>query len=94
MTPHPTVVLVVLMEVLWAIAAACPSAVLETYCHPDLARPRFAEIDRQLIEIHCNAPRSICIERFLARISERHPSHREHVHPLAEISAAVDRRAA
>ena len=77
------------MEVLWSIAAGCPSAVLETYWYPESAVPRFAHLARLCIEVHCTAPKEVCIERFLARVPHRHSSHREHFSPMEEVRGAI-----
>lgn len=61
------------MEVLFALAADAPSAVLESFWRRPLALERLGALGRPLVEVHCACPREVSQERYLARI--RHPGH-------------------
>ncbi len=65
------------MEVLWTLAARCPSAVLEAPFRPEsaLERGRLASLDAQFVEVHCSCSPAVAIRRYNARAHERHPTH-------------------
>jgi len=65
------------MELLWALAADSPAAVLEANFWPD--DPRHGERARALgartVEVHCSCPIEECLRRYAARAASRHPVH-------------------
>jgi len=65
------------MEVLWTLAARCPSAVLEAPFRSEsaLERERLAGLDAQFVEVHCSCSPAVAIRRYNARAHHRHPTH-------------------
>jgi predicted kinase len=65
------------MEVLWALAARCPSAILEAPFRPHSARERqrLVSLDAQFIEVHCSCSPAEAIRRYNMRAHQRHPTH-------------------
>jgi predicted kinase len=63
-------------DVLWAVAANCPEAVLEGNFYPGSAA-RLRSLDDRPVEIFCRCPIEQCRERFAERMAreERHPVH-------------------
>ena len=65
-------------EVLYAIAAALPAAVLDANLGPE-AGPRLRALDADLIEVFCRCPPDEVERRFAARAPTRHPGHVDHL---------------
>jgi hypothetical protein len=61
------------MEVLFALAADAPSAVLESFWRRPLAVEHLQALGRPLLEVHCACPPELSRSRFRARA--RHPGH-------------------
>lgn len=65
------------MELLWALAADAPAAVLEANFWPN--HPLHAAHVRQLgaatTEVHCSCPLVECRRRYAERAASRHPAH-------------------
>lgn len=70
-------------EVLWALAASCPQAILEGNFRP-VAADRLRALDDDSVEVFLRCPLEICRERFEQRIVQgsRHPVHPPTVPPL------------
>jgi predicted kinase len=65
-------------EVLYAVAAALPAAVLDANLGPEAA-PRLRALDADLIEVFCRCPAEEIERRFVARAPTRHPGHVDHL---------------
>jgi hypothetical protein len=61
------------MEVLFALAADAPTAVLESFWRRPFAVDRLAALGRALLEVHCACPPELARARFRERV--RHPGH-------------------
>lgn len=65
------------MELLWALAADAPAAVLEANFWPADPRPaaRLRALGGVLVEVHCRCPLDECARRYRERANSRHPIH-------------------
>jgi predicted kinase len=74
------------MELLWRLAARCPSAVLDANFRPYNAyeHTRLRQLDATIIEIHCNCPADELARRFADRARTAHPAH-----PLTQLPAEL-----
>jgi glucokinase len=61
------------MEVLFALAADAPSAVLESFWRRPLAVEHLRALGRPLLEVHCACPPEVSTARYRERV--RHPGH-------------------
>ncbi len=61
------------MEVLFALAAAAPRAVLESFWRRPSAVDRLRALERPLLEVHCACPPELSQARVRDRV--RHPGH-------------------
>ena len=63
-------------EVMWAVAARAPHAVLEGNFYPSAAT-RLRALDQAVLEVFCRCPLQVCRDRFERRLREdnRHPVH-------------------
>lgn len=73
------------MDLLWDLAPHCPSVILEANFRtrsPE-ERARVADLDAQVVEVHCRLPLDEASRRFAdrARAERHHPAH-----PLREMS--------
>ena len=69
-------------EVMWALAAHTPAAVLETSWHRERARPRLEALGKPVVEVHCTCPDAVLRRRLEWRAgTDRHPIHREVITP-------------
>jgi predicted kinase len=69
-------------EVLYALAATAPAAVLETSWHNERCAPRLRGLGKPLVEIHCHCPAGVRKRRLAERAATtRHPIHREVITP-------------
>jgi predicted kinase len=69
-------------EVLYALAATAPAAVLETAWHNQPCPPRLRDLGKPLVEIHCHCPAGVRKRRLADRAATtRHPIHREMITP-------------
>jgi predicted kinase len=74
-------------EVLYALAATAPAAVLETSWHRKRCTPRLRQLGKTIVEVFCHCPADVIAHRLRARAAtDRHPIHREVITP-----AMVDR---
>ena len=64
---------VVSTEVLLALAADAPTAVLESFWRRPLAVERLRALGRPLLEVHCSCPPEVSRTRYRQRV--RHPGH-------------------
>ena len=64
-------------EVMWAVAARAPHAVLEGNFYPSFAA-RLRSLDAPFVELFCRCPLSVCRDRFERRLRE---DNRHRVHP-------------
>ena len=60
-------------EVLFALAAEVPTAVLESFWRRPLAVDRFTALGRPVVEVHCACPSDVALTRYRERV--RHPAH-------------------
>jgi predicted kinase len=71
-------------EVLWALLPSLTEGVLEAYwpiSEPWRSRARrvLSNLSSPTIEVFCDCPKELSIERFIARsATDRHPAHAEH----------------
>jgi predicted kinase len=65
------------MEVLWALAAASPSVVLEANFRPrsGYERGRISALGGRLVEVNCACPPEVAARRYAERAVTRHPAH-------------------
>jgi predicted kinase len=65
------------MEVLWAVAACCPQAVLEANFRPgrDDERTHLAALEARIVEVYCYCSPAEVMRRYAARAPHRHPTH-------------------
>jgi hypothetical protein len=61
------------MEVVLALAAEAPRAVLESFWRRPLALERLRALGRPLLEVHCACPAAVARARYHERV--RHPGH-------------------
>jgi hypothetical protein len=61
------------MEILFALAADAPAAVLESFWRRPVAVDRLAASGRPLLEVHCACPPELARTRYHRRV--RHPAH-------------------
>jgi predicted kinase len=74
------------MELLWHLAARCPSAVLEANFRPrnPYEQERLRSLDAAVIELYCRCPPDEVARRFAARARTAHPAH-----PLQQLTAQM-----
>ncbi|MFJ1869462.1 AAA family ATPase [Streptomyces sp. NPDC088097] len=84
------------MELIWALAARCPAAVIEANFlprHPE-TRPRLAALAADVVEVHCHCPLPEAARRFTARAADsgHHPVHIRSLpeHVLAEYDRPLE----
>jgi predicted kinase len=84
----------VAMEMLWALAAFAPAAVLEANFFADDPRHRAhaAALGVLPVEVHCVCPLAECVRRYVERAPSRHVAHVEEDAVLAA-SAGYERSA-
>jgi predicted kinase len=65
------------MELLWALAADAPAAVLEANFWPDDPRhgERARALGARIVEVHCSCLIEECRRRYARRAESRHPVH-------------------
>lgn len=69
-------------EVLYALAATAPAAVLETSWHPERCTPRLRQLGKPILEVVCQCPADVLAQRLRVRAAtDRHPIHREMISP-------------
>jgi len=70
-------------EVMWAVAARAPHAVLEGNFYPSAAT-RLRALDQAVLEVFCRCPLQVCRDRFERRLRDdnRHRVHPPDVPPL------------
>jgi len=63
------------MELLWALAAAAPAAVIEANFRPrnDCQRAKLSGLAVRPVEVHCACPPELAVKRYNARVT--HPVH-------------------
>lgn len=70
------------IEVLYALAATSPAAVLETSWHPDRCATRLRQLGKPILEVLCQCPADVIAHRLRVRAAtDRHPIHREVISP-------------
>lgn len=70
------------LDVLYAIAADCPAAVLESNFHTEFSRPRIAALPGPVVEVFCRCDADLAQRRLLDRAAGllgpgRHPVHHD-----------------
>ena len=70
------------MELLWALAADAPAAVLDANFWPDDPRPlgRIRDLADQPVEVFCACPVPECRRRYATRAASRHAVHLDGYH--------------
>jgi hypothetical protein len=69
-------------EVLYALAATAPAAVLVTSWHPGRCGPRLRQLGKPVLEVLCRCPADVVAHRLRVRAAtDRHPIHREMITP-------------
>lgn len=63
------------MEVLFALAAASPGAILEANWWASVAGPRIAALPGSIVEVFCQCDPQLAYQRYRDRASGRHPGH-------------------
>jgi predicted kinase len=65
------------MEVLWAVAACCPQAVLEANFRPhsELERTALTALQARIVEVYCVCSPAEAQHRYAERGPHRHPTH-------------------
>jgi predicted kinase len=65
------------MELLWALAADSPAAVLEANFWSDhpMNGERVRALGARTVEVHCSCPLEECLRRYQARAATRHSVH-------------------
>jgi predicted kinase len=65
------------MELVWALAADSPAAVLEANFWSDhpLTGERARALGARTVEVHCSCPIEECLRRYQARATSRHSVH-------------------
>jgi predicted kinase len=63
------------MELLWALAAGAPAAVIEANFRPhsEYERAKLSGLAERPVEVHCACPPELALRRYNARIT--HPAH-------------------
>jgi predicted kinase len=67
------------MELLWALAADAPAAVLEANFWPGDERleRHLRKLDANAVEVHCACPQAVAMRRYSERRASRHAVHAE-----------------
>jgi len=73
------------MDVLFAIAAASPGAILENNWYAGLAGPRLARLGSPIVEVFCRCDPDLAYRRYRRRAGDRHPGHFDAVRDRAEL---------
>jgi cytidylate kinase len=70
-------------DVMFAIAASCPDALLEANFKPDSDTTRISKLPGIKLQVFCTAPAEELVERVLERADEggRHPIHEDAMNP-------------
>jgi predicted kinase len=65
------------MELLWALAADAPAVVLEANFYTDdpRTRGRLAGLGSTLVEVFCDCPEEVYLQRYAERAGSRHGAH-------------------
>lgn len=65
------------MELIWALAARCPEAILEANFHPrhPATRPRLEALAANVVEVYCRCPPEEAARRYADRAPSTHPVH-------------------
>ena len=65
------------MQVLWAVAACCPQAVLEANFRPHSERERahLIALQARMVEVYCVCSPVEALRRYAERGPHRHPTH-------------------
>ncbi len=65
------------MQVLWAVAACCPQAVLEANFRPQSERERahLTALQARVVEVYCICSPAEALRRYAERGPHRHPTH-------------------
>lgn len=82
------------MELLWALAAQAPAAVLEANFYTDdpRTRGRLAGLAANPVEVFCRCPEEVYLRRYAERVPSRHGAHVDGARsPLAEGFARASR---
>jgi predicted kinase len=67
------------MELMWALAAEAPAAVLEANFWPGDERHErhLRKLDANTVEVHCACPQAVAMRRYSERRASRHAVHAE-----------------
>lgn len=77
------------MELLWTLAAYAPAVVLEANFRPksEYERQRLRDLHRPIVEVYCDCPPELAIDRYARRASS--PQHHRGAHPTTSLSRDV-----
>ena len=78
------------IEVLFALIESNGACVVESAWLPELARPRFEAMHRRIVEVFCDVPPEIAMQRYDARAGTRHPVHFDH-EQVGNLQGWIDR---
>ena len=75
------------MELLWALAADAPAVVIEANFRPysDYERAKLAGLAARPVEVHCDCPPEVAVERYNARAT-----HAVHVIKRLDLAAMAE----
>lgn len=76
-------------EVLHALAAASPTAILVNWWDHALAPARLRDIGSSVVEVFCDCPAEVAASRFIAR--GRHPGHHDGSRSPSEVLESFHR---
>ncbi|GAA1260789.1 AAA family ATPase [Kitasatospora nipponensis] len=74
-------------DVLFALAARAPGAVLDNWWHHETAPARLRELGGRLVEVFCDCDPAVAAERFQTRT--RHPGHLDPQHTPEQVAERV-----
>lgn len=75
-------------EVLYALAATCPAAILVSWWHRDSAPERLRAIATSIVEVFCECPTDVAAARFASRV--RHPGHHDGDRTASDVQRSFD----
>lgn len=76
------------LDVMYAVAADCPAAILEANFHAGFARPRIAALPGPIVEVFCRCDRELAQRRLFDRAAGRPGSGRHPVHHDTQVDPA------
>jgi predicted kinase len=76
------------MELIWAVAADAPSAVIEANFRPhsQYERDKLTGLADRIVEVNCACPLDLAVRRYNERDPRRHPAHVKRTLTLDELA--------